>query len=292
MWTQVNWGLTWCGGSWKVRTGAGTSDVRQDQHFYLPWRGPLFSEAGLGTAGWEVNSNLPSGILPSGTPWSLIEKQCPHLQPSGPPSPAKAGFSEPTESVGRATVFLWMPVGSALPHRHLQIGGQVESASCLGPRVTSWILRRDRAAEKPVGVESVSILTHTSQGQSQPLGRGARLYHIPLPLSERCGWLLTALGTPWVAHRVWAMPKWVSNSTFKSMLSCSRWRKNVCHTLKISIDMMLLPKVASLNGDTSATPKVHSIINHKGPILGVSARPLHYLVLTNNLTHLLEINLL
>ena len=37
-----------------------------------------------------------------------------------------------------------------------------------------WILREDRAAEKPVGVECGSLLTHTSQGQSQPLGQGSK----------------------------------------------------------------------------------------------------------------------
>jgi hypothetical protein len=59
-------------------------------------------------------------------------------------------------------------------------------------------------------------------------------HYLPLPLSERCGWLLTALGTPWVAQRVWAMPKCVSNSTFKSMLSCSKWNKSQFATLQKS----------------------------------------------------------
>ena len=36
--------------------------------------------------------------------------------------------------------------------------------------------------------------------------------------SERCGWEFTALGTPWVAQRVWAIPTWTSwiPSTFNS----------------------------------------------------------------------------
>lgn len=41
--------------------------------------------------------------------------------------------------------------------------------------------------------------TGQGQGQAEPSGREGRATYkgyIPLPLSERCGWLLTALGTP------------------------------------------------------------------------------------------------
>lgn len=38
----------------------------------------------------------------------------------------------------------------------------------------------------------------------------------PLVGSERWGWLLVGLGSPWVAQRVWAIPMWVSNSFSKS----------------------------------------------------------------------------
>lgn len=77
----------------------------------------------------------------------------------------------------------------------------------------------------PVGSERGSTVVQVKARQNLQEGDAGPCY-IPLPLSERCGWLLTALGTPWVAQRVWAMPKWVSNSTFKSMLSCSRSKKN------------------------------------------------------------------
>lgn len=46
-------------------------------------------------------------------------------------------------------------------------------------------------------------------------------FSIPLFLSERCGWLLTSFGTPCVAHRVCAIPTWVSYSMSKSSLSLS-----------------------------------------------------------------------
>lgn len=44
---------------------------------------------------------------------------------------------------------------------------------------------------------------------------------IPSPLlsSDRWGWLLTSLGTPWVAQRVCAIPTWVVNSTSMSKSS-------------------------------------------------------------------------
>lgn len=44
---------------------------------------------------------------------------------------------------------------------------------------------------------------------------------IPLFLSERCGWLLTGLGSPCVAQRVWAIPRCTSNSISKSISCCS-----------------------------------------------------------------------
>ena len=40
-----------------------------------------------------------------------------------------------------------------------------------------------------------------------------------LSSSERCGWELTALGSPCVAQRVCAIPTWTSNSPFQSTLS-------------------------------------------------------------------------
>lgn len=42
---------------------------------------------------------------------------------------------------------------------------------------------------------------------------------IPLFTPERCGWLLTSLGTPWVAQRVWAMPTCVWSSSLNAMSS-------------------------------------------------------------------------
>lgn len=44
----------------------------------------------------------------------------------------------------------------------------------------------------------------------------------PLVLLDRCGWLLRGLGTPWVAQRVWAMPRWTSNSKSRSISFCSK----------------------------------------------------------------------
>lgn len=46
----------------------------------------------------------------------------------------------------------------------------------------------------------------------------------PLSGSERWGWLLTSLGTPWVAQRVCAIPQWMSTlrSVSSSLLSGNR----------------------------------------------------------------------
>lgn len=44
---------------------------------------------------------------------------------------------------------------------------------------------------------------------------------LPLSLSERWGWLLTMLGSPCVAQRVWAMPKCVKSSSSRSSESFS-----------------------------------------------------------------------
>lgn len=104
-------------------------------------------------------------------------------------------------------------------------------ASCLGPGPAAWIPRGDRLAEK-------SLVAGADQPAQSGPGRtprqdetGSKAPYLPLPLSDRCGWLLTALGAPWVAQRVCAMPKWVSNSTSKSMLSCSRGKKSPVATL-------------------------------------------------------------
>lgn len=66
-------------------------------------------------------------------------------------------------------------------------------------------------------------------------GRGNTLSNraLPLFLSERWGWLLTALGSPCVAQRVWAMPKWVSNTSSRSSESFSicttpKWQSMNC----------------------------------------------------------------
>lgn len=47
----------------------------------------------------------------------------------------------------------------------------------------------------------------------------------PLFLSERCGWLLMGLGSPWVAQRVCAIPRCTSNSMSRSMSCCSAGRR-------------------------------------------------------------------
>lgn len=55
--------------------------------------------------------------------------------------------------------------------------------------------------------------------------QGTQNLTIPLFLSERCGWLLTGLGSPCVAHRVWAIPRCTSNSISKSISCCSKGDK-------------------------------------------------------------------
>lgn len=48
---------------------------------------------------------------------------------------------------------------------------------------------------------------------------------LPLSLSERWGWLLTELGSPCVAQRVWARPKCVRSSSSRSSESFSEEAK-------------------------------------------------------------------
>ena len=45
--------------------------------------------------------------------------------------------------------------------------------------------------------------------------------------SERWGWELTSLGTPWVAQRVWEIPQWVSWTRSKSSSSSTIVRERV-----------------------------------------------------------------
>ena len=54
-----------------------------------------------------------------------------------------------------------------------------------------------------------------------------QLCMLPLSLSERWGWLLTALGSPCVAQRVWAMPKCVHSSSSRSSESFSGRMKQI-----------------------------------------------------------------
>lgn len=61
----------------------------------------------------------------------------------------------------------------------------------------------------------------TSRAPGRQLQRLLVPSHSPLFLSERCGWLLTGLGSPWVAQRVWAIPRCTSNSMSRSMSCCS-----------------------------------------------------------------------
>jgi hypothetical protein len=60
---------------------------------------------------------------------------------------------------------------------------------------------------------SVSVSERNSTPSASSRARRAPAFSmIPLwttatvPVASTCGWALTSLGTPWVAHRVWAMP--------------------------------------------------------------------------------------
>ena len=85
--------------------------------------------------------------------------------------------------------------------------------------------------------DAIGHKTHVNAGKSMhgPL-LVTRVQHVsacvssPLFLSERCGWLLRALGSPWVAQRVWAIPKWVSNSVSRSIESLSVHARIHTHT--------------------------------------------------------------
>ena len=58
-----------------------------------------------------------------------------------------------------------------------------------------------------VGVDPVGFSVGRPTGVNDQCGR----VYIPFCGSDLCGWVLTQLGSPWVAQRVWAMPQCVMN---------------------------------------------------------------------------------
>lgn len=66
---------------------------------------------------------------------------------------------------------------------------------------------------------------------------------VPLFLSERWGWLLTGLGSPCVAQRVWAIPRCTSNSISKSISCCSGDKIKISilnYTVEITLDLNII----------------------------------------------------
>lgn len=173
-----------------------------------PWLKPLSS------GGKETHSSLRAPSPPEHRS-PLLKNSAQTLQPLCCQVPLRLGLWSQQQSL-EVPLFSW--------------GGQHHPGARLSlPPVWGWLPPPGMGSSGKTGLgeKQASWEWGWIKGQAEPSGLGgARPCYIPLPLSERCGWLLTALGTPWVAQRVCAMPKWVSNSTFKSMLSCSRSRES------------------------------------------------------------------
>ena len=137
MWAQAYWGLTCCEGTWKVRIGAGTSGVKTRSALLpaLVWATLFRGRAGYSQIRDELkpflrHSALWNTLVPSWETMPRSSTLCTTKSPWGWVRRANRicgkGHHVPVDAHGVSTT-----------HRHLHLGGQVEFASCPGPRVTS-----------------------------------------------------------------------------------------------------------------------------------------------------------